>query len=145
LTQETFLRALKGVHTYNETASPKTWLIRIARNVAIDYARKHRYDKGNTTDDNLVNVPSCGPTPDEIIESKDVTRVLLDILNQLSPSYRDVLILRGLYEFSTQETAGILGWSSPKVRVTYHRALKAAQRLLGSSIEGGIVKCHTMK
>ncbi|CAH2717571.1 hypothetical protein BACCIP111895_04785 [Neobacillus rhizosphaerae] len=40
LVQETFLRAFRAFSRFKNDSSPKTWLISIARNTAIDYYRK---------------------------------------------------------------------------------------------------------
>lgn len=42
LVQEVFIKAGRGLHSYKNQASPKTWLFTIARNTAIDEARKKR-------------------------------------------------------------------------------------------------------
>ncbi len=44
LVQEVFVKALKGSRKYQGRANPKTWLISIARRVAIDEYRKRRAD-----------------------------------------------------------------------------------------------------
>lgn len=40
LTQETFIKAMKGVNSFRADSSPKTWLLTIARNVALNHNRK---------------------------------------------------------------------------------------------------------
>lgn len=42
LVQDTFLAAYKGRHTFNGTASEKTWLSTILKNKIIDYYRKQK-------------------------------------------------------------------------------------------------------
>ena len=42
LTQETFYRAFKNIHTFNKQASLSTWLLKIARNATYDYFRRKR-------------------------------------------------------------------------------------------------------
>lgn len=46
LVQDTFIRALNSLDQYKGEASPKTWLLRIARNTAIDSLRKKMYWSG---------------------------------------------------------------------------------------------------
>src|ERR1700761_954795 len=44
ISQETFLKAWKSLQKYDESSSKfKTWLLRIARNTAIDYLRKKKH------------------------------------------------------------------------------------------------------
>ncbi|MDQ0191177.1 RNA polymerase sigma factor [Alicyclobacillus cycloheptanicus] len=137
LTQETFVKALRKIHTYRAEGTPKVWLLQIARRTAIDYARKHRYDKYTMPQDKLEVVESNDITPEQIAERNHDAHLLKSILNQMSPKYRSVLVLRGLQELSAQETATILGCSPNSVRVTYHRALKVADKMLQSLTGGG--------
>ncbi|MCL6446297.1 MAG: PAS domain-containing protein, partial [Alicyclobacillus sp.] len=44
LTQETFVHAMTGFHRFRAESSPKTWLLTIARNVAISHLRKKRVE-----------------------------------------------------------------------------------------------------
>ena len=46
------------------------------------------------------------------------------------------LILRGIKEYSTEETAEILGISEEKVRLNYHRAKTYLKREVGPLEEG---------
>ncbi|WP_156900038.1 sigma factor-like helix-turn-helix DNA-binding protein [Alicyclobacillus contaminans] len=54
-------------------------------------------------------------------------------LHQLNPSYRQVVILRYVENFSVPETAAILGWSEKKVRNSTHRAMLKLRDLLGET------------
>lgn len=49
------------------------------------------------------------------------------LLHQLNFQQRQVFSLRVLEGFDTHETAGILGWTELKVRVTLYRTRKALQ------------------
>ncbi|WP_430787096.1 RNA polymerase sigma factor [Virgibacillus flavescens] len=42
LVQEVFIKAVRNVNTFKGNSEPKTWLISIARNVAIDEMRKRK-------------------------------------------------------------------------------------------------------
>jgi RNA polymerase sigma-70 factor (ECF subfamily) len=55
---------------------------------------------------------------------------LLAMLKQLKPAQREVMVLRYLEGYSTQETARILGKSRVAVRVTLMRATRKARGLL---------------
>ncbi len=63
------------------------------------------------------------PTPDQIVAMNFQTEQLYRTIQQLKPTYRHVIILRKLKEFSTAETALILNWSESKVKMTLKRAL----------------------
>ncbi|MFJ7733637.1 RNA polymerase sigma factor [Lysinibacillus sp. NPDC097231] len=63
------------------------------------------------------------PIPEQIVEMNFQTEQLYRAIQQLKPSYRHVIILRKLKEFSTAETSLILNWSESKVKMTLKRAL----------------------
>ncbi|OCA83072.1 RNA polymerase [Bacillus sp. FJAT-27225] len=132
LVQETFIKALKGLDSFNYNASPKTWLFTIARNVAIDEARK----KKNRIWETITKLDKrhegiSGDTPETIFEGNEQAQELLTAIQKLKQNYRDVVILRGIKEMSVAETAEILDWTPDMVRTNYHRALKALRNQKG--------------
>lgn len=128
LTQETFVKAYMNLHTFEHDSSAKTWLYRIAHNVTIDHIRKQRpimlfkeIFPGRQSED---------PLPEDQMILKEDTKELYEALGELKPSYREVIILRRVKEFSTKETMEILGWSESKVKMTLVRAMKALEKKL---------------
>jgi len=49
---------------------------------------------------------------------------LYEAINELKPNYRDVILLRGIAELSSQEAGQVLGWTENKVNVTFFRAVR---------------------
>ncbi|MDQ0190900.1 RNA polymerase sigma factor [Alicyclobacillus cycloheptanicus] len=139
LLQETFLRAWKSLHTFRGDASPKTWLCRIARNVAIDFLRvqNRRNEWVSPSDDSAFDTPSSEPLPEEYAALNELKSSLAACIERLQPNYREVIVLHGILEMSIAETAEVTGWSQAKVRITYHRAIKALQRALTDAEKGG--------
>jgi RNA polymerase sigma-70 factor, ECF subfamily len=130
LVQEVFIRAIKGFDTYQKKSSPKTWLFSIARHVGIDEMRKRK----RLTKKQMIwfsDEQSDKETPEEILQLNENNRLLYQAIQSLKANYRDVIILRGIKEFSVAETAIILNWNENKVRITYHRALKTLQKSIG--------------
>lgn len=134
LVQEVFIRAIKGLDSFQGTSSPKTWLFSIARNVAIDEIRKRKRNKWK---EQLFHEMSKEPmdhhTPELFLQLNEENKHLYRSIQSLKGSYRDVLILRGINEVTTEEAAAILNWSDNKVRSTYYRAKKALQKQLGGT------------
>lgn len=123
LTQETFIKAYKAQHRFQQNASVKTWLFAIAANTTKDYLRKKNPLKYflNLT----LNEQDKQPIPEQLVAMNDTSEQLYLALQQLKPDYQQVIVLRKLKEFSTQETAAILSWSESKVKMTLKRALHA--------------------
>lgn len=133
LTQETFIKAFRNQHQFERKSSVKTWLYSIAHNVTKDYFRKKhplRHYLGLT-----MREADDKPIPEQIVTMNVQNEQLYKSIQQLKPSYRQVIILRKLKEFSTTETALILNWSESKVKMTLKRALVELKNQL---IKGGV-------
>jgi len=124
LVQETFLRAFRGFERFKQQSSPKTWLISIARNSAIDhYRKKSVWQKVKEQLHNQDDQPGV-PLTDEVLLKKIEYANLYEAINQLKTTYRDVILLRGISELTPKEAGQVLGWSENKVNVTFFRAVK---------------------
>lgn len=123
LVQEVFIKAIDRYDSFKGDASPKTWLISIARNLAIDEARKKKRQDWRK----LIKTYDFKTehSPEENQLANETKQQLHQAIAKLKQDYQDVIILRGIEELSVAETASILKWPDTKVRVTFHRALKA--------------------
>ncbi|PRX72780.1 RNA polymerase sigma (SigX) subunit [Cohnella sp. SGD-V74] len=133
--QDVFVKALQGSRDFQGRASPKTWLFSIARRVAIDAERKRR--RSLLLPSRLFGErEASAATPEEMaIHRQDVADVYRAVM-KLKRSYRDVLLLRVMQQLSSAETAEVLGWTSARVDVTLHRAIRQA-RSIHEALEGG--------
>ncbi|MUK89433.1 sigma-70 family RNA polymerase sigma factor [Ornithinibacillus sp. L9] len=138
LLQEVFIKALKGYKSFKQNSSPKTWLLSIARNVAIDESRKRKSRKwGNTIPLEKANEPKTDISPETIMDLNEETKIIYQCIQRLKANYQDVLILRGIKELSVRESAKILKWSENKVKTTHYRAKIALnEELRRCSYEG---------
>jgi len=128
LTQETFLKAFKNRHQYRGDASVKTWLFSIAQNTTKDYFKKRnplKYYLNLSFDEQ-----DDRPLPEQVILMHDTTEHLYHAIGSLKLPYKQVITLRKIKEFSTEETAIILNWSESKVKMTLKRALVALKEEL---------------
>ena len=118
LTSETFERAQRVWSTYDpERGSPGPWLIRIARNAALDHFRsegRRRRREERAARPNRIE----GPEPVEGL-SPSVRRGL----DRLSPAQREVIALRVVLDYDTREAAAVLGISPTSCTTQLHRAL----------------------
>ena len=64
LTQETFYRAFKNIHTFNKQASMSTWLLKIARNATYDHFRRKRIIRFFSLDKEM-NVDTSNRSPED--------------------------------------------------------------------------------
>ncbi|GEL77620.1 RNA polymerase sigma factor [Tenuibacillus multivorans] len=127
LLQDTFLKAYNKHDSFNQE-NTKGWLFRIARNVTIDYVRKHH--PVSYLMDTLPANQNSDNTPEKHLALSESEQELYYALGQLKRSYRDVIVLRKIKDFTVSETAEILGWKEQKVRVTLSRAIQALKQQL---------------
>ena len=107
LTAVTFERALGAIHRY----APKgggvlAWLLRIARNAAIDYERRRRPWAGLF---GLEARPDPDPTPDQVAVRTDEHRALHAHLAALPAAQRDAIALRFGAGLTAREIGLVLG------------------------------------
>lgn len=134
LVQEVFIKAMKGMSSFQGTSSPKTWLFSIARNIAIDEIRKKKRNKWKELlFFNDQHESASEETPETILQWNEENKRLFQAIQSLHGTYRDIIILRGIKGLTTEEAAVILNWSKKKVHTTYYRAKIALQKVLGGT------------
>ncbi|MEA5153216.1 RNA polymerase sigma factor [Raineyella sp.] len=117
VTQETFLRAVKGLDGFRGDCSMPTWLCRIARNVFLSERRR----SGRFTDADP-DTPVADPDVVGRLADRESARQVHRALHELGEPYKEVFSLRALGELPFAEIASIFGRTESWARVTYHRA-----------------------
>jgi RNA polymerase sigma factor (sigma-70 family) len=125
--QTAFLKAWSSLREGTEVGDLKPWLYRIARNAALDNARKAGYDYLELTE-----ALRLAPAPEEALERRRVMRETLTGVAGLPANQREAL-LRTAAGHSRAEIARELDVSEGAVRQLVHRArtaLRAAVTVL---------------
>ena len=137
LVQETFLRAYKQVHTFDERAAFGTWLHRICVNCSLDHlrARKTRREIQNKVDDEqtagwLEQVAAPEPSPERLMQSSQVAELLEPALQKLSENERAAFVLRHYEGSSIEEIARVLGVQTGAAKHSVFRAVQKLRRSL---------------
>jgi RNA polymerase sigma-70 factor, ECF subfamily len=131
LTSDVFMRALKAIPRYEPRQAFLAWLYRIARNAIIDRAR--RGNRQVPFEDALEH-----PMPDQVVEpdaellAHSDSDTLRNALKKLTPLQQEVIVLRYLHGYSTQEIANIVGKREGTVRGIQFRAIGALRQLIPS-------------
>ena len=115
ITQEAFTRLLRNGFQASAIDRPEAWLIRVARNLAIETFRERARDTGGLT---VANSKS----PEQLLLGNEILRRILHSLSKLAVSQRECIALREFGGLSYQEIAGILGTSVDQVKVHLFRA-----------------------
>lgn len=119
--QDTFLRMIKYRHTYRESATFKTWIFQIARNVFRDYYRKHKRLISSTMDINQVAEIQM---TEEQSDHMHKTALLHKSMLRLPEDTREILVLSRYKDLKYQEIAEIMDLSVSHVKVKVFRAIK---------------------
>lgn len=127
IVQEAFHKAFQSLDTYSPKYKFSTWLFNIAKNIAIDYARKRKISIGaNLTPDNITPLANIGSgiknsPEDELISSQEY-RSLIEMINSLEEKYRQPAILRFIKEYEYNEIAQELNLELNTVKTRIKRA-----------------------
>jgi RNA polymerase sigma factor (sigma-70 family) len=116
LLQDTFIKAIHTIKggRYNEEGKFSSWICRIAHNLAIDFFRKEKRSPVITLEDgsNILNVLSFAEESAESVQIKEETHARLrELIQQLPPAQKEVLIMRHYADMSFQEIAEATGVS----------------------------------
>lgn len=138
LAQEAFIKAYKSIDRFRGDSSLKTWLYHIVSNVCRDELRKRKkaqilsLDAPITTDEGEFSRQTEDWTysPDLIYESKETQYFIQKALDQLSPDYKAVIILREIQGFSYEEIAQHLDCSLGTIKSRLNRARKAMRNII---------------
>ncbi|MBN3554694.1 RNA polymerase sigma factor [Fictibacillus nanhaiensis] len=131
MVQEVFVKGFICIDQFEQRSDPKTWLITIARNVAIDYMRKMKRQYALV--DHLRSIFfEKSKLPQDCLLEDERKQNLYKAINELKTSYRDVVILRGILDFSPEETSRILSWKIDKVNLTYYRSVQSLKKKITS-------------
>jgi len=134
LTQETFVRAFRAIHTMRAETKLSTWLFGIARNVARESlrARARAASHVDLADRSVMDLSDKRPVPVDGVLSKELNDVIRRSLAQLDEDKRLVFTLKVLHQCSYEEIAEITGFSLAKLKTDLHRARVEMRRRIGS-------------
>jgi RNA polymerase sigma-70 factor (ECF subfamily) len=121
-TQQVFMRLISAIHKYEPRTVPFTaWILRVARNIAIDHLRQRR----------AVVCEEVFEATHETDESSREYRWGLEVaLEALPEEQRDVVVLRHLVGLSPGEIATRMGRTESSIHGLHHRGRLTLRREL---------------
>jgi RNA polymerase sigma-70 factor, ECF subfamily len=143
--QETWIGVLKGIDRFEGRSSLKTWIFRILTNIAKTRGERERRsipfssaaaaagDEPSVDPDRFLPPGNenarrwaLGPTawqgPEESLLSGETRTVILDAIDKLPPAQREVITLRDVEGWSSDDVRNALEISATNQRVLLHRA-----------------------
>jgi len=138
--QETFLKAYRGLKSFDGRSKLSTWLFRIATNEALMVLRRKQPDMVSIDEPieteegerEPVQIVDWCCLPENELMSMESRHYLDTAVAKLPNSLRTVFLLRDIEDLSTQETADVLGLSETAVKTRLSRARMRLREELSS-------------
>jgi len=145
VSQEAFVRACRGLKSFDGRKPFEHWLSRITVRCCCDYWR----NKGNSHETPISDMSEDGQNFLDMLtanrgreeferqaEKEEALKLLSWAMAKLGPEDRTVLTLTYLEGRSVAETADLMGISVPNVKVRSFRSRNKLRKLLESAMEG---------
>ncbi|MFO0966659.1 MAG: sigma-70 family RNA polymerase sigma factor [Gemmataceae bacterium] len=134
--QETFLRLWKQWREGDaDILNPRAWLLRVARNLAEDYAKSAFRRNGTQPPQTMNGVTSRDILPLERMEQEETFGQLKGELDKLPRADREILTLRYALDFDTNQIADLLDINPTAVHMRLSRARqRLAERLSAQGV-----------
>ena len=130
LTAETFLRALRSLHTFQWKGKDfAAWLTTIARNLTTDHYKARR-TRSEFATDALPDRPDPGRGPEGDALAALSSEELMQAVASLPAEQRDCVLMRFVQELSIAETAQVLGRSEGAIKQLQLRAVRNLAKML---------------
>jgi len=120
--QEAFIRILRHASVYDaRRGSVSSWVLTIARNLAIDSLRMRRSIPTAPTDVTFATLTSSDVSPDDVAAARDSTSRTLNALASLPLEQRRCVVLASLYGRTAADIAALesipLGTAKSRIRL----------------------------
>jgi len=115
--QDTYLKALSKIHTYRKKAHFKSWLVTIAKNLALNEFNKRKREMLVDISEDEYLMGSTPSTAENEILIKQIFTILTDI-------EKEIVILHSVGDLKHREIAKLLDKPLGTITWTYNQAIK---------------------
>jgi RNA polymerase sigma-70 factor (ECF subfamily) len=134
ISQDVFLKAYQHLSRFEWRSAPRTWLLTITRNTALNYM-KSVYARRVTLME-FIEHHVFGRSAEAEWIDRENTNILWTYVMELPAKYREVLLLDAHYELSGSEMAALLGVPEGTVKSRLSRArAKVEAKWKGGELE----------
>lgn len=129
LAQETLLRFLDGLRAFRGEASIKTYLFKIAHNLALNHLSSSARLR-EVFPEEMPDSPSDATHAQDLVQADERARMVRSALLQLPPQQRSVVALRTWQDLSFKEIAAVLSLAEGTVKAHYFFGLRNLRKNL---------------
>lgn len=146
VTQDAFIRAHQKIDHLGPPWDFKSWVFRIASNLAIDYIRGGRRFVEAEDEELMAEPPTTRRPLERRVQQEELRQGIRKTLDAMPTSYRQALILREFNGLSYEEVARALECSYENARQLVHRARLRFRELHGLrlALAGGPPRCQEL-
>jgi RNA polymerase sigma-70 factor, ECF subfamily len=136
--QETFIRFHRALGSFRGDSSLKTYLVHIAMNLSLNALKRRRRsllrfvsrDDRDERHAEAVDLPDLRVGPAGKVDAGELQEFVRAAVARLGEKHRAVVVLRMFHEYSTRETAELLGLPEGTVLSRLSRAMKELETQL---------------
>ena len=134
--QEAFIRAWRGIGSFERRSSFFTWIYRIGVNEA-----KRRADRlpggeiAEAAEEAAEQARDPAPQPSERAEQRELRSAVEEAIRQLPVEYRLPMVLRDIGGMTTKEASGLMELSEAAFKSRLHRARMAVREAVEPLLE----------
>ena len=105
VTQDTFVKAFRGIGSYSESGNFKAWIFRIARNAGMDYLRKVGRRGGEHLE--YMDETQSSAQTEASVDMREQCAIALRLMQDLPEVEREVMSLRVIQNMKFKEIAEV--------------------------------------
>jgi len=128
-TQETALRFLKQLPSFEGRSEIRTWSLGIAINVAREMRRGRRLDEFT------IEMAPAVDGPDQELEQRELAEIVNRRIDALPLRQREAVVLRFFEELNVEQTATAMGCAEGTVKALVFQGLRNLRKSLASGRE----------
>jgi RNA polymerase sigma-70 factor (ECF subfamily) len=140
--QETFIRFHRALGSFRGESSLKTYLVHIAMNLSLNALKRRRrsllrFVSREESGDEIASVPEPRVGPAGDVDAGELQSLVRAAVARLGEKHRAVVVLRLFNDYSTRETAELLGLPEGTVLSRLSRAMKELEVQLKPYVRSG--------
>ena len=131
IVQETFFRVHQKVHMFQKGKNFQNWLLQLAKNICIDYYRKHRKKDNELRQEENIEEANHAPHDSSHYDpASDLKEIFSRCLDKLSEKQRMIFVMKHYNHLHYREIAQILNIALGTAKSLHFKAVRNLRTLM---------------